>query len=81
MAGTLEQIKIAKRYVNALFAALTKKTEEKSVAKDMADLAAMAQNSAEFQTFIKSPLLSAEQHQAGIEKLAMADPHWIHIKA
>ena len=70
MAQTLEQTKIAKRYVTALFAALTKKTEITAVAKDMADLTAMVNASGDLQAFIKSPLLSVEQQRSGVEKLA-----------
>jgi F-type H+-transporting ATPase subunit delta len=70
VAKTLESTKIAKRYVGSLFSALTKKTDIKNVAADMNDLSAMISNSPELQNFIKSPLLSAEQHKAGLEKLA-----------
>ena len=70
MSNSLEQIKVAKRYVNSLFESVTKKTESTAIAKDMADLGAMVQASEELQNFIKTPLLSVEQQQAGIEKLA-----------
>ncbi len=70
MGQSLQNTKIAKRYVNSLFASLDKKSDEASVSKDVADLSAMISASTDLQNFIKSPLLSVEQHKAGIEKLA-----------
>lgn len=70
MTNSLEQIKIAKRYVNSLFESITKKTDQSAIAKDMKDLGAMIAASADLQNFIKTPLLSVDQHQIGIENLA-----------
>lgn len=70
MSQSLQQTKIAKRYVNALFASVTTKTEIATMSKDIADVMSMVNASTNFQTFIKSPLLSVNQHKAGIEKLA-----------
>jgi len=66
----LHQTKIAKRYVNSLFASVTTKKDMTAIAKDMADLGATIANSAELQNFIKTPLLSKEQQKSGVEKLA-----------
>lgn len=70
MSQSLNQTKIAKRYVNALFAALSKDSEVKAVAKDMADLSAMVDGSQDLQYFISSPLLAVDSQKKGIEKLA-----------
>jgi len=70
VAQTLETVKIAKRYVKALFSSFTKKTDSNAVAKDMADLGAMIATSPDLQKFIKTPLLSQEQQAKGVEKLS-----------
>ena len=66
----MQQTKIAKRYVNAMFAGFTKKTESTATSKDMADLMAMVNASNDLQQFIKSPILSKDQQVAGISALA-----------
>jgi len=63
------QIKIAKSYVNALFDVVTTKKDMDAVAADMLDLSNMISNSSELKTFLKSPLLSIDDHKAGLEKL------------
>jgi len=70
VSQSLEQTKIAKRYVNAMFSGFTKKTESTNAAKDMNDLLAMINASTDLQNFIKSPLLSKEQQVKGVEALA-----------
>lgn len=70
MNRSLEQTKIAKRYVNSLFGTLTTKKDSTVVAKDIADLGAMIASSSELQHFINTPLLSVEQQKAGVEALA-----------
>lgn len=70
MNRSLEQTKIAKRYVNSLFEALTTKKDSTAVAKDIADLGAMVSTSTDLQNFINTPLLSVEQQKAGVEALA-----------
>jgi len=66
----LEQTKIAKRYVNSLFSGLTTKKDSDAVVKDINDLAAMIAASSDLQSFIKSPLISADDQKAGMKKLA-----------
>jgi F-type H+-transporting ATPase subunit delta len=70
VAQTLETVKIAKRYVKALFSSFTTKTDSNNVTNDMADLGAMIAASPELQKFIETPLLSVDQHVNGIQKLA-----------
>lgn len=70
MSKSLEQTKVAKKYVQALFASFAKDSEIKSAMKDMGDLNAMLSSSDDFKTFIETPLLSAADQKAGIEKLA-----------
>lgn len=64
------QIKIAKSYVNALFDAVTTKKDMAAIASDMLDISNMISHSLELQTFLKSPLLSIDDHKVGLEKLA-----------
>ena len=71
MSHSLEQIKIAKRYVNSLFSGLATKKESEQAAKDIADLGKMIDSSSDLQRFIKTPLLSEAQQKAGVEKLAI----------
>ena len=70
MSHSLEQIKIAKRYVNSLFTGLAKQSEAERAAKDMADIGKMLESSDDLRLFIKSPLLSKSRQKVGIEKLA-----------
>lgn len=70
MSHSLEQIKVAKRYVKALFSAITKDSDIKNIAKDTADLRSMVTGSADLQAFIQSPLLSKANQMAGVEALA-----------
>lgn len=70
MGRTLEQSKIAKRYVYSLFSELKTTKESNQVAKDLHDIGQMLNLSEDLQLFIKSPLLSEAQHIKGIEKLA-----------
>ncbi len=70
MNQSLEQTKIAKRYVNSLFEALSTKKDADAAAKDIVDLGAMIASSTELQNFIKTPLLSIEQQKAGVSALA-----------
>ena len=56
--------------MNSLFASVTAKKDVTEVAKDIYDLGNMIAGSAEFQNFIKTPLLSKNQQKAGLEKLA-----------
>lgn len=70
MSHSLEQVKIAKRYVKALFSAVTKESDIKNIAKDMADLRAMVMASVDLQSFIKSPLLSKSDQISGVDALA-----------
>ena len=70
MSHSLEQIKIAKRYVNSLFTGLTTKKDMDQAAKDIVDLGKMIESSDDLRLFIKTPLLSEAQQVAGIDKLA-----------
>lgn len=70
MSQSLEQIKIAKRYVTALFLSVDGEKETKSVVKDIADLGKMIDLSSDLQMFLKSPLVSIDQHKSGLEALA-----------
>ena len=70
MSQSLASRKIAKRYVNSLFADVSKKAEIDSIAKDMSDLGAMIQNSAELNAFLKSPLHSVDTQMDVIVALA-----------
>jgi F-type H+-transporting ATPase subunit delta len=70
VSHSLEQVKIAKRYVNSLFAGLTTKKDMDAVAKDIADLGAMINGSTDLQNFTKSPLVSVTDHKDGMAKLA-----------
>lgn len=70
MSQSLEQTKVAKRYVNALFSSLSKDSEIKAVSKDMSDLEAMIASSTDLQDFISSPLLNADSQKVGVEAFA-----------
>lgn len=70
MSYSLEQIKIAKRYVGSLFEGLSTKKDADQAAKDIADLGKMIESSEELRLFLKSPLLSEVQQKSGVESLA-----------
>ena len=70
MNYSLEQTKIAKRYVNSLFSALNEGREADKAAKDITDIGNMIEGSEDLRLFIKTPLLSATQQKAGIKKLS-----------
>lgn len=70
MARSLEQSKIAKRYVESLFADVKPGKPTTQIAKDLQDLGGMLDASKDLQDFIKSPLLSAGQQKAGLAKLS-----------
>ena len=70
MSHSLEQIKIAKRYVGSLFAGLDTDKDIDQAAKDIVDLGNMIESSKDLQVFIRTPLLSEAEQVAGIENLA-----------
>lgn len=70
MSLSLDSKKIAKRYVQSLFADLPKKSDVDVIAKDVNDLYAMIQNSEELREFLKSPLHSKTVQKNAIGALA-----------
>jgi F-type H+-transporting ATPase subunit delta len=70
VSQSLASRKIAKRYVNSLFADVSKKADIDSIAKDMSDLGAMIQNSDELAAFLKSPLHGTDTQMNVVEALA-----------
>lgn len=70
MSRSLTARKVAKRYVQSLFAALDKKSDIEIAAKDIKDLGNMIAASAELQTFISSPLIQQQAQAQGIDALA-----------
>ena len=69
MNASLTEKKIAKRYVQSLFDAITTKKDQKAVVSDLDDLAAMATNSPALKEFIETPLLSVGAQKDGLVKL------------
>lgn len=61
---------VAERYAQALFALAGEKGLEDAVAKDLAELARMAEQSADLQSLIYSPILKREEQVAAITALA-----------
>lgn len=70
MSQILTQRKIAKRYVNSLFAGITTKTESTATAKNIAELGNMITESKELRDFIASPLHSKTTQGAVVTDLA-----------
>ena len=70
MNRSLEQTKIAKRYVYSLFDAIEAKKDQATAAKDIADLGAMIAASTELQNFISTPIASLDDQKAGMMNLA-----------
>lgn len=70
MGLSLDSKKIAKRYVQSLFNGVTTKKDIDVIAKDINDLRGMIENSAELQSFLKTPLLSRDVQERTISALA-----------
>jgi len=70
VSRSLTAKKIARRYVQSLFAALDKKSDVEVAARDIRDIGNMIANSSEFRIFISSPLIGQDVQFRVIKTLA-----------